>query len=171
MRALRSHRLIKLLLGLNLPTDDYVIFGSGPMLAYGLRTDIGDLDIVARGHAWAIATAIQPAQPSPSGRGNMTRLHGGALEIVDQWIDPTLDTNGLIARAVTIDGLPFASLADVVTSKTFTDRPKDHTDLALLHALNGFDYCRPIDNGDPTATAPDGVQLIAVTGRGQRHTI
>jgi predicted GIY-YIG superfamily endonuclease len=31
---------------------------------------------------------------------------------------------------------------------------------------NGLDYSRPIDNTNPAATTPDGVELIPVTGRG-----
>jgi hypothetical protein len=33
----------------------------------------------------------------------------------------------------------------------------------------GLDYSRPIDNGNPAAATPDGVELIPVNGRG--HTV
>jgi hypothetical protein len=131
----REHRLIRLLTNLRLPTNDYVIFGSGPLLAHGLRTDIGDLDIVARGTAWDICASLHQPQPALSGYGSMIRLYGGALEIVDRWISPLWDTDQLIDNAQVIDGLPFASLIDVVASKWATDRPKDHTDLGLIRDL------------------------------------
>jgi hypothetical protein len=137
--TLRDHRLVRLLLSLHLPTEDYVIFGSGPLLAHGLRDEISDLDIVARRTAWDICCRIQAPQVAPSGHGRMTRLFGGALEVVDLWLCPLWDTDRLIANAEHIDGLPFASLADVIASKWATDRPKDHTDLAALrgYALTG----------------------------------
>ena len=34
----------------------------------------------------------------------------------------------------------------------------------------GFGYSRPIGNGDPAATTPDGVELIPVNGRTHRRT-
>ena len=45
-------RLIKIVAELDLDHRDFVIFGSGPLLAHGLRRRIGDLDVVARGPAW-----------------------------------------------------------------------------------------------------------------------
>jgi hypothetical protein len=160
---LRTHPLVRLLLGLYMPTEDYVIFGSGPLLAYGIRPAIGDLDVVARRRAWAVATSIRPAEAAPSGHGSMVRLYGGALEIFDRWVHPTLDTDGLIARAVTVEGLPFASLADVIASKTFTGRPKDLADLNLLCCLRVAVY-----RGGPAAGAagpPDVVSGCRGTAR------
>ena len=45
-------RLAVLVTELDLDRRDFVIFGSGPLLAHGLRDGIRDLDIVARGAAW-----------------------------------------------------------------------------------------------------------------------
>ena len=42
-------RLAMLVTELDLDRRDFVIFGSGPLLAHGLRSGIRDLDIVARG--------------------------------------------------------------------------------------------------------------------------
>jgi hypothetical protein len=44
-------RLVKLATELDLDQSDFVIFGSGPLLAHGLRRRIRDLDVVARGTA------------------------------------------------------------------------------------------------------------------------
>jgi hypothetical protein len=133
--GLREHRLIRLLMDLHLPTHDYVIFGSGPLLAHGLRTDVGDLDIVARNAAWDICASLARPQPTVSGYGHMICLHGGALEIVDRWFSPLWDTDQLIGNAHYIHGLPFASLTDVVASKWATNRPKDHADLSLIRTF------------------------------------
>ncbi len=135
---LHQHPLIRLLDTLRLPAADYVIFGSGPLLAHGIRTHLGDLDLVARGTAWNLCARIAAPRPAPSGHGHMIRLHGGALEIVDRWLTAAFDTDQLIDNADHIDGLPFARITDVVASKRHTNRPKDRADLALIHtALTG----------------------------------
>jgi hypothetical protein len=131
---LQNHRLIRLLTSLHLPTEDYVIFGSGPLLAHGLRDDISDVDIVARREAWQICADLRRPEPTLSGYGSMIRLYGGSLEIVDRWFSPLWDTDQLIENAQIIGGLPFAPLTEVVASKWATGRPKDHTDLDLIRA-------------------------------------
>lgn len=54
--ALSEHklirRLVELMTELDLDRRDFVIFGSGPLLAHGLRRRISDLDVVARGKVW-----------------------------------------------------------------------------------------------------------------------
>ncbi len=66
-------RLIKLVTELDLDRRDFVIFGSGPLLAHGLRRCIRDLDVVARGttlwHAGpcgAASPSTASQQPEPS---------------------------------------------------------------------------------------------------------
>jgi hypothetical protein len=133
MTALATHPLIRALRALDLPREHYVVFGSGPLLAAGLRDRIGDLDIVARGPAWQRLTAAFPPVVAPSGHGQMVRL---VIEVADKWL-PGWDTDRLIDSAEYRDGLPFAPLAAVRRSKRATARPKDLRDLALLDALLG----------------------------------
>ncbi|WP_326564586.1 hypothetical protein [Micromonospora peucetia] len=128
MSRLDRHPLIRMLRTLDLPTGDYVVFGSGPLLAHGLRTHLGDLDVVARGAAWEQLTALaRPVRP-PSGCGWMVRHH---IEAVDRWL-PGFDTDHLIDGAEMHGGIPFAPLGEVRRSKMVTDRPKDRLDLALI---------------------------------------
>lgn len=128
MNALNAHPLIRLLRALELPASDYVVFGSGPLLAHGLRADIGDLDVVARGPAWdRIAETCQPTR-APSGHGQMVRL---VIEVSDRWL-PGWDTDRLIDGAERHCGLPFAPLDAVRRSKLATARPKDWSDIALI---------------------------------------
>ncbi|UWZ36097.1 hypothetical protein Drose_34470 [Dactylosporangium roseum] len=123
--------LLRMLTGLNLPADDFVVFGSGPLLAHGLRRDLGDLDVVARGEAWRrLARWCQPT-PAPSGHGLTISL---TLEVADRWL-PGWDTDRLIGAAERHAGLPFAPLSAVRASKASTARPKDHNDIALIDAI------------------------------------
>lgn len=123
------HPLIRMLRALSLPADDYVVFGSGPLLAHGLRTDIGDLDLVARGAAWQALTATIRPTSTPSGHGRMVRL---GVEAFTDW--PGFDTDRLIAVAEDHEGIPFAPLAEVRRAKLASRRPKDLADLALIGA-------------------------------------
>lgn len=128
MSHLDTHPLIRMLRALDLPTSDYVVFGSGPLLAHGLRATLGDLDIVARGPAWHRLAALSAPMIAPSGHGQMVRLQ---IEAADQWL-PGFNTDDLIAAAEHHAGIPFAPLAEVIRSKRLTARPKDHRDLALI---------------------------------------
>ena len=78
---------IQLALGeLALIRDDFVIFGSGPMLAHGIREDIADLDIVARGKAWKRARELGGAEM------DLVRVTKGGIEIEigSEWYSPLL---------------------------------------------------------------------------------
>ncbi|SCG14589.1 hypothetical protein GA0070610_0796 [Micromonospora echinofusca] len=132
MTSLDTHPLMRMMRALDLPATEYVVFGSGPLLAHGLRRDIGDLDVVARGRAWdVLSAAARPVVP-PSGRGQMVRLQ---IEAVTQWL-PGFDTDALISSAEHHAGIPFAPLAQVRRSKQLTGRPKDRRDLALIDSLS-----------------------------------
>lgn len=128
MSHLDRHPLIRMLRALDLPYDDFVVFGSGPLLAHGLRTTLGDLDIVARGQAWHRLTAMSPPMIAPSGHGHMVRLQ---IEAADQWL-PGFTTDDLIDTAEVHAGIRFAPLAEVVRYKRTLGRPKDCRDLALI---------------------------------------
>lgn len=123
----------QLLRDLCLPEDDYVIFGSAPLYAHGLRQEVADLDIVARGRAWQIVASLGKSKTAPSGNGRMVELYGGKLQFFDRWVTPDWDTDRLIDEAENIDGLPFVQLKNVLRSKSQTNRPKDQKDLHVLH--------------------------------------
>ena len=50
--------LFDLLRSLDLPTGDYAVFGSGPMIVRGVIEPTNDLDVVRRGAAWAAALKL-----------------------------------------------------------------------------------------------------------------
>jgi hypothetical protein len=139
--ALSEHRLIRrlttLVTRLHLDRGDFVIFGSGPLLAHGLRADIRDLDIVARGAAWRRVSRYGcPGTGSVNG-APMAVFWNGLIQFSQGWISADWDADDLIDRAHAIQGWPFASLADVLAYKQVLLRPKDHPDIAALrHALH-----------------------------------
>jgi hypothetical protein len=121
------------LAGLGLDPDDYVVFGSGPLLAHELRSDIDDLDVVARGGAWRRICAMGGAP----GVGELTgdpsvSFWGGRIQFFQRWLPPAGDAAGLIERADVIAGMRFASLPDVLHYKLRLNRPKDQVDIDVL---------------------------------------
>ena len=125
-------RLIKLGDELGLDRREFVIFGSGPLLAHGLRQSISDLDIVACGKAWdAVSRRGFPATGSISG-APMALFWGRRIQFSPQWISKDWNTDHLIGQAEIIQGLPFAQLTDVLTYKQMLDRPKDRPDIEAL---------------------------------------
>ena len=127
--------LIRTLVDLDLERDDFVIFGSAPLLAHGLRQSIGDLDIVARGAAWHRASQIGVPAVGAIRGGPAINLDGGRIQVFPEWLSEEWDTDALIDRAEIIPGLRFARLADVLAYKKMLMRPKDVADIQALTGL------------------------------------
>ena len=134
--ALSGNRLIRrlamLVSELDLDVRDFVIFGSGPLLAHGLRYGIHDLDVIARGPAWQrVREHGCPGTGSVNG-APMALFWDGLIQFSRGWITADWDADALIDRAQRIDGWPFATLADVLAYKEILLRPKDYPDIAAL---------------------------------------
>ncbi|MEE1930200.1 hypothetical protein V1J52_18755 [Streptomyces sp. TRM 70351] len=132
--ALCRHFLIRTLLSLGMPTTDYVVAGSGPLLAHGLRDGVGDLDVVARGAAWEKALSRADPSPASSGHGRVVRLFGGDIEVFDRWLPGVPEPDVLIDSAELVQDIPFCPLRTVLAWKTASPRPKDMADIALINA-------------------------------------
>ncbi|MGH6657936.1 MAG: hypothetical protein ACRDVE_22330 [Actinocrinis sp.] len=117
---------------LGMPTADYAIAGSAPLYAHGLRSRLGDVDVVARGRAWRIAQTFGKPARAPSGIGRVVRLEDGQIEIFDRWVSAQWPIDTLIDRAEVIDGVRFVSLRDSLAWKRFLHRAKDTRDIRLL---------------------------------------
>ncbi|MDH6114116.1 hypothetical protein P3T36_002937 [Kitasatospora sp. MAP12-15] len=118
---------------LGLPVEDFVIAGSAPFYLRGLREEISDLDIVARGLAWQRAMELGRPQPAPYGGTRAIRLVDGRFEVLDGWFPELFgDVGQLLARAEPIGALRFLTMADTVRWKRWLDRPKDRADLQRL---------------------------------------
>lgn len=115
------------------------------MLAHGLRDDIADLDVLARGRAWQQALAHDDYTLSlgPHSDELMLNFFGGDIEISEHWVDRSWDVDQLIDTADIIDfdtadgsvGLRFAELSTVWGYKRGLNRPKDQPDLLAMKPL------------------------------------
>jgi hypothetical protein len=128
-------RLVKLVAELDLDRRDFVIFGSGPLLAHGLRQRIRDLDVVARGDVWRRVSRYGCRAAGSINGASMAVFWGGLIQFSSGWISDDWDTDNLIDRAEIIEGLPFAQLADVLEYKQMLSRPKDQSDIRTLLRL------------------------------------
>lgn len=137
--SLLEHPLIRRLIQLDLERDNFVIFGSGPLLAHGIR-NIHDLDVVARGSAWH--RVCDQGIPSTGKISNApaTCFWGGRIQFFREWISTDWDSDDLIDQAEIVEGLRFARLPDVLAYKRMLMRPKDIMD---IHAIAKLIYGWP----------------------------
>lgn len=133
-----EHELLRELKDMNLDTEDFVIFGSAPLLAHGLRTDIRDLDVLARNGVWDEVVAKGELARGDVTGDEVREFHGGRIQFSQRWISGDFDTDDLIDEATTVDGLPFAPLAEVLCYKQKLDRPKDQDDITALRKHLGL---------------------------------
>lgn len=129
---LYRHPLVQKLRSLRLPPTDYVVAGSGALLAHGIRDRIGDLDVVARGPAWKMVTELNDPVVAPSGQGLMVPLFEGGIEVFDRWLPGAPEPDVLIEGAELVAGIPFCPLAQILIWKERSLRPKDQVDTQLI---------------------------------------
>lgn len=118
---------------LQLPLGEYVVFGSGPLEAHGIRST-GDVAL--------FVTTVFYRELEATGWEERSRDHipGGCLtkdgiyEAYDTWRygDYNPAPEEIIREADIIMGLPFAPLREVLAWKRAFGRPKDEADIALI---------------------------------------
>lgn len=127
-----EHPLFVSLKKIGLPRAHYAIFGSGPMLAWGIRKAVNDLDIIARGPAWHKAESFGPVQTPPDSPGKMIRVPGARIDIFAQWFDSRWNIDQLIDSADNIFGFPFVPLRSVYEWKRQSRRERDREDVRAI---------------------------------------
>jgi hypothetical protein len=133
--------LRELVADLGLDQRDFVVFGSGPLLAHGLFDDITDLDVVVRPGVWRRVLRYAAK------RGKLVRgVHNGALiaqfdvgddrciQFSSGWISKEWRVPKLIADADEIDGVRFAKLDKVLGYKKVLRRSKDDRHIEILNS-------------------------------------
>lgn len=118
---------------LELPEGSYIVFGSCPMAAVGIRK-AGDIDLLVtakvfeqlRKRGWKIVDKGPKDKP----------LAWDMYEAHKNWdfssYKPTLKQ--LLKKPLMIDGVPFANLDEVRKWKIASGRPKDRKDIDLIDA-------------------------------------
>ena len=116
---------------LNLPQGSYIVYGSGPMAAAGIR-EAQDIDLLVNE---AVFQSLRDAGWQQMSKGVKDEpLARDVFEAHASWefshYKPTLEH--LLATATVIDGIPFASLNEVRKWKAGYERPKDLKDVAQI---------------------------------------
>lgn len=131
MARIKNHPLIQKFLSLDLPKDDWVIFGSGPLYAHGIIKNPQDLDVVARGEAWKKALKLGKLQKLPLG-DKVIRLFDGKVEIMNAWTPGKWDIDKLIDTAEIVEDVRFVNLKTVLKSKKRAARSKDLKHIKMI---------------------------------------
>lgn len=114
-----------------MPTGDFAVFGSGPLVAHGLKADLSDIDLIARGLAWKQALHLGKVEDSALGDPKVV-LSGGKIEVFGKWGPGNWNVDELIDGADLVDGIRFVRLEQVLAWKKIMDRPKDGRDIMLI---------------------------------------
>lgn len=120
-------RYLEELLELNLPTDDFAIFGSGPLVIRGMREN-NDIDVVARESAWQ-----KLAEQYPDNIKSDREVAIGHLSIFRNWLPWFSDIDQLIDSADIIDGIRYVKLENVKKWKEVCSRAKDLEDVKQIN--------------------------------------
>ncbi|WP_420117628.1 hypothetical protein [Micromonospora sp.] len=134
MNTLLGHPYMRELLSLHLPQQHFAVAGSGPLFARGWISDPGDIDVVARGPAWAAACERGSPSPAPYSDVRRLRLFHGHVEILDGWFPELWSTDLLIDEADVIGGIRFVQLSVVAATKKKLNRLRDREHLAVMAA-------------------------------------
>lgn len=121
-------RLLGQLDDLNLPSDQYAIFGSGPLAVRGIR-DTHDIDILVTP---SLFEKLEKQYPSKMMDGNKL-LEVGDIEVMITWPGTSLEkVQKMIKQSEQIEGHPFVKLNHLIQSKKKMARPKDLKDIELI---------------------------------------
>ncbi|MBI2421092.1 MAG: hypothetical protein HYV38_03340 [Candidatus Levybacteria bacterium] len=120
---------------LNLPKDSYIVFGSGPLAAAGIR-EVNDIDLLVSEEAYE---ELEKRGWRKINKGpNDSPLTHDVFEAHDNWnfssYNPTLKE--LLANAVYVDEVPLASLSDVKKWKVASRGAKHLADIELIDSYN-----------------------------------
>lgn len=121
---------------LNLPEGSYIVFGSCPLAAVGIR-ESQDIDLLISPEL--DAALYKKGWQRIEKAGDDKQLAYGDFDTHTTWrigaYDPTLAQ--LLQTALIIDGVPFGALEEVRKWKTELRRSKDLADIQLIDAYLG----------------------------------
>jgi hypothetical protein len=123
------------LIKLDLPKDDYAVFGSGPLIVRGIIPASNDLDVVCRGAAWEKVKTIGTLQYNDDYDVEIVTLFDGRVTFGNKWGIGNFDVDDLIDGAEYIYELPFVRLEHVVEYKLIRVSAKDLSHIDALKRL------------------------------------
>jgi len=133
---LAGHPLIKKLKSMDLPVNDYVVFGSGTMFALGIRplSDFNDIDIFCGANTWEKLKTIPNIQIERADSWDCEHIYlpDKTIEAFNGWGPGQYKLAKLMQRSQLIANVPFASILDVLEWKRKMNREKDILHIKLI---------------------------------------
>ena len=111
---------------LNLPPDQYAIFGGGPLAIRGLREN-SDIDVIVKQELWRRLAETHRILQHP-----YECIKIGHIEFNRDWLPWFEDINPLIDTSELIAGIPFVKLSYVLEWKRRFGRERDLQDIVLI---------------------------------------
>lgn len=124
--------LIEKLKSVDLPTNDFAIFGSGPMYPIGIKELGHDIDLIARGEAWRKAITLNEPVKTKTWGCLVVSLFDDQIEIFNGWGPGNWNIDELIDAADIFGGIRYVNLDNLIKWKKEMGRPKDFEHLKLI---------------------------------------
>ena len=121
---------------LELPTNDYAIFGSGPLAIRKIIPSCNDLDIICRREVWDTVCQIGKTEYLSEYKVTVASFSDNAITFGTAWGIGDFDVDELIDTAEIIESLPFVRIKHVVAYKIVRSSAKDLMHLAALEAAD-----------------------------------
>jgi len=121
---------------LNLPNEDYAVFGSGPLAIRGIRKS-EDIDIIVKPKLWE-KLAKKYSQE------NEKLIKIGSIEVYKNWLPWFKGINKLIDDADIFENIRFVKLKYVLAWKREYNREKDKKDIQLIEQHQSANDSEPI---------------------------
>jgi len=123
--------IFKKLKELNLPLGEYVLVGSGPLAARGIR-EANDLDIAVTDKLWQKLLISGKYQKTE--RYGRIFLEADGIDIIKHlsWEKYPTTVENSIQTADIIQGYPFLNIEETIKFKQAMGREKDFQDIKLL---------------------------------------
>lgn len=116
------------ILELKLPSNQFIVVGSGVMAALGIR-ESDDIDLIV---SQAIFDNLDSLGWERDTWVDQTVLKSGPFDIGRTWDGKTVDE--LMKTAIVIEGIPYLNLSDLRKWKQARGRDKDIRDIELIDA-------------------------------------
>lgn len=113
---------------LDVDVDDIALAGSAPLLAHGIISSAGDVDLVARGRAWTDLAAR--GEPHEGLHGDLVVDLPGGIQVFPGWHGEPADA--IVERAGCVDGIPVMALSAAIATKERRGRARDREHLAAV---------------------------------------
>ena len=121
------NKLLNKLKKLNLPKNEFAIFGSGPIGIRKLR-DCNDIDIIVKKKLW---DNLVKKYPLKKGHFDCI-LIGKNIEVYNTWTPGKWDIDFLIENADVFEEIRFVKLKNVLKWKEKKNRKKDIKDIKII---------------------------------------